>query len=217
MTGDRTAAAALDAEAAAGSNSPERAAAAAAAKQNDGVEGGTANTNGSGSTDVNGGSAVAGAGAQDANAEGTPAAAAEAGPAAGAQETEVVPGPLWERGGTGPGGVDWGRQRGAGGSGPVEAGAGGAGAGGAVSPSAHGGEWDVGDGTVALRHLQNLAVQLPYKSWQVRRDADISSVVGVWRDVRGEEGDWQAFRFLRLVVMVRSTSYSCVLFWCYLT
>lgn len=178
VTGEAAAAAAaaLDAEPAAGSNSsPDSsvataaAAAVAAAKQQDGAGGDAANT--SDSADVNGGTTVVGAGVQDANAEETPATAAAGPVAAGAQETEVVPGPLWERGGSGPGGVDWGRQRGVAGR-AVEAGAGGAGASVMTSPSAHGGEWDVGDGTVALRHLQNLVVQLPYKPWQVRNEGE---------------------------------------------
>ncbi|CAM9983350.1 unnamed protein product [Ectocarpus sp. 6 AP-2014] len=87
-----------------------------------------------------------------------------------AGDTLEVPGPLWERGGSGDdGGLGWGRQRGGGGGGggPVEAG--GAGGGSVLvssSPSAAG-EWDAEGGTVALRHLQKLAVQLPHKSWQV--------------------------------------------------
>lgn len=28
------------------------------------------------------------------------------------------------------------------------------------------GEWDAGDGTVAMKHLQNLAAQLPHEAWQ---------------------------------------------------
>lgn len=93
------------------------------------------------------------------------------------QRTEVVPGPVW--GGAGGGGVDWGGRQGVGGEGATEAGTG-AGlevAGGGVSSAGGGGnsgEWDAGDGTVALRHLQNLAAQLPYGAWQVRVESVLS-------------------------------------------
>lgn len=117
--------------------------------------------------------AVAGEGAEISKPGGAAASSSVDDQAVGqGQRTEVVPGPVW--GGAGGGGVDWGGRQGVGGGeGAAEAGTG-AGlevAGGGVSSAGGGGnsgEWDAGDGTVALRHLQNLAAQLPYGAWQVR-------------------------------------------------
>ena len=86
-------------------------------------------------------------------------------------------GSLWEQGvPERGGGGDWGRPSGAG-AGGVEGVGAGTGARGldggkparGSSTGSEGGEeeWDAGDGTVALRHLQNLAAQLPYSAWQV--------------------------------------------------
>lgn len=83
--------------------------------------------------------------------------------------------------------MDWGRDGGsAGGSEGVVSGVGGGcggGGGGRLGVSSsmggNGGEWDAGDGTVALRHLQNLAAQLPYGSWQVRKEGFCFAIVVV--------------------------------------
>lgn len=45
---------------------------------------------------------------------------------------------------------------------------------GASSEGGASGEWDAGDGTVALRHLQNLAAQLPYNAWQASTYVNVS-------------------------------------------
>lgn len=92
--------------------------------------------------------------------------------------SEMNPGSVWEQGAPGGGGMEWGRPAGTGGGeagGGVTArgldgarsGGGGNVGGGSSSEEAGNEEWDAGDGTVALRHLQNLATQLPYSAWQV--------------------------------------------------
>lgn len=93
---------------------------------------------------------------------------------------EMNPGSVWGQGVPGGGGMDWGRPAGAGGGEAgvgvgitargldgARVGGGGNVGGGSSSEDASNEEWDAGDGTVALRHLQNLAAQLPYSAWQV--------------------------------------------------
>lgn len=79
----------------------------------------------------------------------------------------MPPESLWYQPGTA--GVEWGVKgvAGAGADGNAEAGAGAGGDGGVGAKGGGGVEWDAVDGTVGLRHLQNLAAQLPYGAWQV--------------------------------------------------
>lgn len=95
-------------------------------------------------------------------------------------KSEMNPGSVWGQGVPGGGGMEWGRPAGAGageagggvgvtarGLDGARSGGGGNVGGGSSSEEAGNEEWDAGDGTVALRHLQNLAAQLPYSAWQV--------------------------------------------------